>query len=73
MLPQYRDWEIVVGFYAALHLLQAYLSTKDPRFQAARHEDRMTAIKSSPELRKSSGDIERFADSRQDRCLGSVC
>jgi hypothetical protein len=52
-LPAHRDWEIVVGFYAALHLVQAHFCTKNMRFQAARHEDRMGAIRSSPELSKS--------------------
>ncbi|MBN2576719.1 MAG: hypothetical protein JXP73_19290 [Deltaproteobacteria bacterium] len=52
-LPAHRDWEIVVGFYAALHLVQAYFCTKSLRFQAARHEDRIAAIRRSPELNKS--------------------
>lgn len=45
------DWEIVIRFYAALHLVQAYLITKDPRFHASKHSDRWRAIHASPELR----------------------
>lgn len=54
-LPQYSDWEVVLRFYAGLHLLQAYFSTKNPRFQAARHFDRIQAINASPELTKVRG------------------
>jgi hypothetical protein len=59
-LPAYRDWEIVVGFYAALHLVQAYFCTKNMRFQAARHEDRIAAIRSSPELNKSRPFVQAY-------------
>jgi hypothetical protein len=45
-------WEIVVRFYAALHLTQGYLVTKDYRFHAGRHADRSAAIRRSPELRE---------------------
>lgn len=44
------DWIIVLRFYAALHYLQAYLTTKDSRFHAKRHDERDKAIKKSPEL-----------------------
>lgn len=46
-------WEIVVRFYAALHLTQGYLVTKDARFHARHHAERALAIRSSPELRES--------------------
>jgi hypothetical protein len=46
-----HSWEIVVRFYAALHLLEAYMLTKGTRFEAVRHEDRKAAIRKSPELR----------------------
>ena len=45
-------WEIVVRFYAALHQTQAYLLTKNHRFQAKRHDERWKAIRASPELAK---------------------
>jgi hypothetical protein len=54
-MPEHSDWEVVFRFYAGLHLLSAYFSTKNPRFQAARHEERIQAIKRSPELVKVSG------------------
>lgn len=44
-------WEIVVRFYAALHLTQGYLLTKGSRFHARHHTERSLAIRSSPELR----------------------
>jgi hypothetical protein len=45
------DWAIVMRFYVALHTLQAYLITKDVRFEAKRHGERLRAIRESPELR----------------------
>lgn len=48
------DWELVVRFYAALHLTQAYLLTKHHRFEAKRHDERWRAIKDSPELAKGN-------------------
>ena len=59
-LPAFRDWEIVVCFYSALHLVQAYFCTKDLRFQAARHDQRWTAIKQSPELSKSRPFVQAY-------------
>lgn len=44
------DWSIVLRFYVALHVLQAYLITKSLRFEAKRHGDRLRAIRDSPEL-----------------------
>jgi hypothetical protein len=52
-LPNNPDWELVLLFYAALHLVQAYFGTKNHRFEAARHHDRIKAIKESPELMKN--------------------
>src|SRR5690606_29674190 len=46
----FPDWEIVIRFYAALHLVQAFLITKDHRFHASKHSDRMHALRRSPEL-----------------------
>lgn len=46
-----RHWAIVVRFYSALHLTEAYMRTKAERFWAStRHEDRRRNIRDSPEL-----------------------
>lgn len=47
----FPDWEIVIRFYSALHLLQAYLITKNVRFHASKHSERGKALMASPELR----------------------
>ena len=47
-----RAWSIVVRFYSALHLVQAYLLTKGDRFEAKRHQDRENAMREAPELSK---------------------
>ena len=39
-LPGDRDWVCVVRFYAALHLLDAYLSTKTFSFEIDQHGKR---------------------------------
>jgi hypothetical protein len=51
--PRFPDWEIVIRFYAAVHLLQAYLLTKNARFHVETHADRFRAIDASPELVKN--------------------
>lgn len=43
-------WVLVARFYAAMHLAQAYLLTKDARFAATRHDERRRALMASPEL-----------------------
>lgn len=53
VMANFADWEIVVRFYSALHLVQAYFCTKNQRFEAARHAERWSAIRASPELTKS--------------------
>jgi hypothetical protein len=47
------DWAIVARFYAAMHVLEAYLLTKNGRFFAKRHDERWRAVKASPELREN--------------------
>lgn len=47
-----NGWEIVIRFYSALHLTQAYMVTKNIRFEASRHNERWQAINASPELTK---------------------
>lgn len=51
-VPDHPDWEIVVRFYTTLHMVQAYLCAKDQRFEAQRHDQRMRALRESPELAK---------------------
>ena len=46
-----RSWEIVVYFYSALHLLQAFLMTKNYRPQT--HADREQALCRLTELRSA--------------------
>ncbi len=41
----------IARFYAALHLVQAYLLTKGERFEAANHGQRWAVLKTAPELR----------------------
>jgi uncharacterized protein (UPF0332 family) len=44
-------WSIVFRFYAAIHLMQAYLLAKgDARFDASSHMERLMAIKKCTEL-----------------------
>lgn len=43
-------WALVVEFYAALHLLEAYLKTKPSKFHAATHDERTKAIANCSEL-----------------------
>lgn len=49
----YSPWVLVMRFYAALHITQAYLLTKNERFEARRHHEREKAIRASPELNKT--------------------
>jgi hypothetical protein len=54
--PSDPAWAIVLRFYAALHLTQAYLLTKAAHFHAHDHGSRWRAIRSSPELRPNFRD-----------------
>jgi hypothetical protein len=51
-LPQHLDWCAVVAFYAAMHVLDAYLSAKQFAFPIDSHPNRNRAIRLSPELRR---------------------
>jgi hypothetical protein len=51
-LPQHLDWCAVAAFYAAMHVLDAYLSTKQFAFPIDSHPNRNRAIRLSPELRR---------------------
>ena len=48
-------WEIVLLFYSSLHLVQAYLYTKTPRFHADDHVGIAKAIAASPEVKHMAG------------------
>jgi hypothetical protein len=49
-LPPACGWCIVVNFYAALHLVDAYLNTKDPPIQPQSHTERERRMREFPEL-----------------------
>jgi hypothetical protein len=44
-------WEIVLRFYAVVHLVEGYLRTKDPRFWSDHHEVRVRQLRASPEVK----------------------
>ena len=52
-IEHHHGWSIVVRFYAALHLVDAYLSAKDKDVQ--NHTDRHRAIRDFPELSQGRG------------------
>lgn len=54
-----KSWAIVHRFYAAVHLIQAYLLTKNVRFRADNHIERGKAIRESTELKKNFRDAYR--------------
>jgi hypothetical protein len=49
--PPAHEGGIVFAFYAALHLVQAYLLTKGERFLSDNHGARRAAMRGAPELR----------------------
>jgi hypothetical protein len=61
-LPGDRDWCCVVMFYAALHLLDAYLCTKTFAFEIDSHVNRNLAIRQSPELRRFGSSYRELQD-----------
>jgi len=54
--PNDPAWAVVLRFYAALHLTQAYLLTKAQRFHATDHGGMWRAIRAAPELRQDFRD-----------------
>lgn len=64
-LPDNVEWELVIRFYAVLHLIDAYLATKAERFIADRHEVRLRAIRESPELRKNPAFERAYRELKQ--------
>jgi hypothetical protein len=61
-LPADQDWCCVVMFYAALHLLDAYLATKAFVFPIDSHPSRNRAISQSPELRRFGTSYRELQD-----------
>lgn len=45
-----REWAIVMRFYAALHIVNSYLVTKDESFDVHSHSERERLVKKYPEL-----------------------
>jgi hypothetical protein len=61
-LPGDRDWCCVLMFYAALHLLDAYLCTKVFAFAIDSHVNRNRAIRQSPELGRFGSSYRELQD-----------
>ena len=64
-IPHARDWACVVRFYAALHLINAYLVGKghlrfDP--ESTEHKGRKQAMARCPELRDAPEKYRRLKD-----------
>jgi hypothetical protein len=64
-LPEGADWEIVVRFYAMLHLVEGVMRTKEARFHSSRHEQRTKALRQSPELRNALAPYRDLEDLSQ--------
>ena len=62
VLPGEREWCCVVLFYAALHLLDAYLCTKSFTFAIDSHVHRNLAVRQSPELRRFGTSYRELQD-----------
>ena len=65
LLPHAREWTCVVRFYAALHLINAYLIDKgnirfDP--ESTEHRERKQAMARCPELRDAPDKYRRLKD-----------
>jgi hypothetical protein len=61
-IPGEGEWCCVVLFYAALHLLDAYLCTKRFTFAIDSHVNRNLAIRQSPELRRFGTSYRELQD-----------
>jgi len=51
----HAGWRIVMHFYAALHVLQAYFATKSQRIDPKDHQERWKQINRAPELCSGRG------------------
>jgi hypothetical protein len=64
-LEENADWACVTRFYAALHLITAYLGKKSNvhfRPDASGHGDRKRAMRSCPELREAPQRYQELKD-----------
>lgn len=61
-LPGGGDWEIVFRFYAAVHLVEGYLRTKDPAFWAENHEQRRRRFAEAPEMKSAKAPYVNLED-----------
>ncbi len=64
-LPEHRDWSSVARFYAAVHLMNAYLIDKSQvRFDpsSAEHTERRRAMDRCPELRDAPKRYRQLKD-----------
>lgn len=59
-----NDWAVVMQFYAALHIVTAYLATKQQRFDVKNHFERERAMNGLPELCPPKAKPLRVAYSR---------
>jgi hypothetical protein len=69
LLPRAGDWICVLRFYAALHLINAYLVDKvnirfDP--ESTEHKERKRAMAQCPELRDAPEKYRRLKDLSED-------
>ncbi|MEO8902204.1 MAG: hypothetical protein ABI627_11810 [Polyangiaceae bacterium] len=58
-------WEIVLLFYSSLHMVEAYLRTKAPRFHAEDHVGIGKAIAASPEIKHMAGTYKALRELSQ--------
>ena len=64
-MPSDRGWNCVVRFYAALHLMNAYLIDKSSvrlKADATEHKERRAALARCPELRDAPDKYRRLKD-----------
>ena len=47
-----QEWAIVLSFYAAVHIIEGYMRTKDERFWSEDHVRRVKSLRQSPEARQ---------------------
>ncbi|MGA9525858.1 MAG: hypothetical protein WBV82_30645 [Myxococcaceae bacterium] len=62
--PQTREWSIVIHFYSALHLVEAFLRAKGENIGAEDHGTRWRLIRQNRELSEGRGQQFRTAYKR---------
>jgi len=65
-LPDGRDWEIVLRFYGALHLVEGFMRTKPDRFWSESHEARGLKLRGELETRRAAGPYRNLLDLSKD-------